>query len=123
MFRQLLRLAAPAAVTALLLAPGCSMFVPHTQPVLISTNEPEADITVDGTKVGKGTVTLELQRNKTHAVMAKHGDRTAFATIGKSVSTTGYLDILGGIFFLIPFIGLAAPGFWSLDSDSLLLQL
>jgi hypothetical protein len=123
MSRRFNRLAAPAVVFSLLLVSGCSLFAPHTQPVLISTNEPEAEITVDGAKLGKGAVTVELQRNKTHAVMAKHGDRTAFATIGKSVSTTGYLDILGGIFFLIPFIGLAAPGFWSLDSDSVLLQL
>ena len=50
--------------------------------------------------------------------MAKTSDnRAGTATIGTKISTTGVLDIVGGCFLLVPFLGLVAPGFWSLDTD------
>jgi hypothetical protein len=50
--------------------------------------------------------------------MAKIGDRVATYSIGTSISTTGVLDIVGGVLFLIPLIGVAGPGFWTLDPQN-----
>ena len=73
---------------------------------------------MDGAPVGIGTVTQDLKRNRGHAIMAKTSDnRAGTATIGTKISTTGVLDIVGGCFLLVPFLGLVAPGFWSLDTD------
>jgi TRAP-type mannitol/chloroaromatic compound transport system permease small subunit len=37
------------------------------------------------------------------------------------MSTTAMLDIVGGIFFLFPFIGLFGPGAWDLDSTNVVI--
>ncbi len=50
--------------------------------------------------------------------MAKTSDnRAGVATIGTKISTTGVLDLVGGILILVPFLGLLSSGFWSLDTD------
>ncbi len=109
--------------TALASLASCSLFVSSKQAVAISATEPDAEIFVDGALIGRGAATVELQRNKTHAVMAKLGDRTGVATIGNDISSTGALDIVGGVFFLVPLIGIAGPGFWSLDSTTILVMI
>jgi hypothetical protein len=107
-----------AALATLSLVPclgGCSLFASSMQSVAITASDPNAYIFVDGEPVGKGSAAVNLKRNNSHAVMAKVGDRAGSATIGTCISTTGVLDIIGGVFLLVPFIGLAGPGFWSLD--------
>jgi len=49
--------------------------------------------------------------------------RVARARLRKGVSTTGIIDVVGGVFFLIPFLGILGPGFWSLDPDYLFLEI
>ena len=102
---------------------GCSLFVPSMQAVSISANDPAAEIHVDGQLRGKGTVAMQLKRNKSHTVLAKVDDRAASANIGTKISGTGVLDIVGGIFFLIPFLGVLGPGFWELDQDNIVLAI
>lgn len=97
------------------LLPGCSLFKSSQQQVTITASDPAAEILVDGSPVGIGTARVGLQRNETHAVMARAGNRVGTSFIGKTVSTTGILDIIGGCFFLVPFFGLIGPGFWDLD--------
>ena len=107
----------------LAITPACSAFAGSLQPVSIQATDPRAEIYVDGQHVGTGAATVELKRNRSHAFMAKAGDRTATATLGKSISTTGVLDIVGGVLFLVPFIGVVTPGFWELDSETVMLGL
>ena len=100
------------------LATGCSMFANSRQSVVISASDPRAQIVVDGGAVGTGTTTVELERNKSHAVMAKVDDRVGTAQIGTKISSTGMLDIVGGCLWLVPFIGVTAPGFHDLDTTN-----
>ena len=88
-----------------------------------SANDPNADIYVDGANVGKGTIAMTLDRTKSHTVTAKAEGKAGAAAINKKISTTGVLDIVGGCFFLIPFIGVFGPGFWELDPDSVTVYL
>ena len=97
---------------------GCSLTVPSRQNVTITASHPRAQISVDGAPVGEGSVTVPLKRNTSHAVMAKVGDAAGTAQIGTKISTTGMLDIAGGVLFLVPFIGIASPGFHELDTTS-----
>ncbi|HZZ41850.1 MAG TPA: PEGA domain-containing protein [Tepidisphaeraceae bacterium] len=94
---------------------GCSAFQPPTQMVSISTTLPGSDIYVDGAMVGKSPVTVSMQRNISHSILAKNGDRSGVATVDKRISGTGILDIVGTFVFLIPAIGLFTPGMWELD--------
>ena len=101
------------------LATGCSLFVSSMQPVTISASDPAAEILVDGSVVGKGTVVTELSRKKSHSVLARVGDRAGTAHIGRRISSTGVLDLVGGFLLLVPFLGVLGPGFWELDPDTL----
>ena len=101
---------------ALVLTPGCSMFATSKQAVVISASDPSAEIFVNGQMVGTGTATVDLERNRSHAVLAKVGDRAGAAQIGTKISTLGALDIIGGFLFLLPFLGIAGPGFRDLDT-------
>ncbi len=102
---------------------SCSLFAPSTQSVAITATDPAAEIFINGSLAGKGAATVDLRRNKSHAILAKVGDRAGTATIGNSISTTGVLDIVGGLFFLVPLIGIAGPGFWSLDNTEIVIAI
>ena len=97
---------------------GCSLFVNKMQAIKITASEPTAEILVDGAPVGKGTIAIELDRTRSHTVTAKtpYG-KVGAAAINKRISGTGILDIVGGIFFLVPFIGVVGPGFWELEPE------
>jgi hypothetical protein len=112
----------PLAVAVACAAPGCSLFVPKLQPVKITATDPTAEILVNGKSVGTGTVAVQLERNKGHTVVAKADGKTGAAAINRKISTTGVLDIVGGIFLLVPFLGLLGPGFWELDPDDVTVQ-
>jgi hypothetical protein len=110
-------------VVALIFMPGCSLFVPKQQAVTIRSSDPNADVYVDGEKVGKGTISMTLDRTKSHTVTAKADGRAGAAAINKKISGTGVLDIVGGCFFLIPFLGVLGAGFWELDPDAVTVYL
>lgn len=112
-----------ALAIGLVCAPGCSCFVPKTQPVTIIPSDQRAEITIDGTHRGHGAMIVDLQRNKSHSIMARVADRVGVASIGTQISRTGVLDLIGGILFLLPFLGVLSPGFWMLDSDQVVLAL
>ena len=74
-----------------------------------------AEVYVDGNLRGTGPQTVELSKKRTHSVMAKCGSSAGAASIGRNFSTTGILDLIGGILLLIPLIGLTAPGAFELS--------
>ena len=78
---------------------------------------------VDGEFAGTGAGTVSVSRDETHTIMARLGDRVAVRSVGKGFSTTGILDIVGGLFWLVPFVGLAFPGAYSLEEDNVALLL
>ena len=102
---------------------GCSLFVPKTQAVNITATDPNADIVVDGANVGKGTVALQLDRTRSHTVTSRANGKAGAAAINKKISGTGWLDIIGGCFFLVPFLGIIGPGFYELEPDSVTVYL
>lgn len=82
---------------------------------MIVPSHSNAEVYVDGNLRGTGPQTVELSKKRTHSVMAKCGNSAGTASIDRILSTTGLLDIIGGLLILIPFIGLTAAGAWELS--------
>ena len=97
---------------------SCSLFSSSRQNVRIETNDPDCVIKVDGMTVGHGeTAIANLKKNKSHIIVAQNGSKKGMAVVESELSTTGVLDIVGGILFLVPFIGFCSKGAWELDPD------
>ena len=113
----------PTLCVSVLAAGGCSAFQPKMVPVTITPSDPNAMITVDGVERGTGTVVVELARNKNHAILARSGSRVGTYNLGREISGTGVLDIVGTFLILFPGIGLFTPGFWDLETDNVVVPL
>jgi len=104
-------------------SPGCSFFRSSTQPVVIMATDPNAEIYANGRPVGRGTVTVELPRDRDQTIMARTDDnRTGTATIKSHLGSGGITDIVGGAIILVPFFGLLAPGSRDLDASSVVIE-
>ncbi|MEZ4331497.1 MAG: hypothetical protein R3F35_07070 [Myxococcota bacterium] len=113
------RLVALVLIPAVALATvSCSLAGPSTQPITIVPSNPNAQILVDGVPRGKGVQSVDLSRKNAHSVLAKCKGSSGVATIYRELSTTGILDIIGGVIILIPFIGLFAPGAYALSPET-----
>ncbi len=111
----------PAVAVALLASTGCSLFVPHTQRVTVRAWSPAALIQIDDVPVGTGRVQADVSRNKAHVFSATLAGRREAVVVDKHISVTGVLDVVGGIFFLVPIVGTFAPGFYDLDRTDITL--
>ena len=97
---------------------GCSLAGSATQSVTIIPSHPRAQIIIDGVPKGTGVQSVELKRDRSHSVLAQCKDSSGVATVYRELSTTGVLDIIGGLLILVPFIGLFAPGAYSLSPEN-----
>lgn len=101
------------SITLLLSQTACSLFSPHQEFITVSASEPDAEIYINGQFAGKGVGSVQVPRDQAASVMArKKGFMPATQTVPVRFSTTGILDMLGGLTWLIPFIGATSPGFW-----------
>ena len=129
--RSLIRsVAARGLVTAVLAAgmllgpAGCSFFVDPRQDVTLEASDPQARLFVDGREVGTGKAVVSLKKNDSYSVRAESADgRIAGGRIRRNISTIGIVDIVGGVIWLVPFLGALAPGFWQLEPDYYFLRL
>ena len=111
-------------VLAVSLVAGCSTFRSSKETITVTTNYSDASIYVNGNKVGNGTVSTPVKRNQSAQVMVtKPGYQTAYYYISSNLNTTGILDIIGAVTWLLPFIGVLSPGAKSLDEHNIALHL
>ncbi len=110
-----------AVASLFIVATGCSFAGPAKQILTVNVeNDPEAQIRVDGQYIGKQSISHEVAVNKNHVVRVEASDgQIVTRKVNKRLSEFGILDIIGGVFFLVPFVGIAAPGFWKLDEDTI----
>jgi len=103
---------------------GCSMLRGSHQNLGVTTNVSDAKICVNGEFMGTGNIVASVPRNQSVSVMAESkGYYPASRDIGTKMSLIGVLDIIGGCFFLLPFIGLAFPGSQDLEKNNISLIL
>ncbi len=99
---------------------SCSAFRSSTQTITVTTDQPDTEIYVNGNMAGHGTAQVPVKRNQNVQILAKKDGYIAInRSIGKSLNTTGVLDIIGGILILVPIFGLLAPGAYSLDEENI----
>lgn len=95
---------------------GCSAFVPRTQKVKAACSEPDATLQVNGGDIYTGSTELDVQRDKVFAYTCyKPGYYPGQKAVSYSISTTGVLDFVGSMIFLVPIVGIFMPGAWHLD--------
>ncbi len=67
--------------------------------------------------VGQGTASIPLKKNKSYTINAISGHKKGFSYIESELSATGALDIVGGVVWLVPFVGFLSKGAWKLDKE------
>lgn len=92
---------------------GCSLFGPRMQTITISSDPSDADVIVNGSRVGQTPLKHEVNRKENLLIeVRKTGYHTEYRSSHRTVSTLGTLDIIGGYIILVPFVGLFSPAAW-----------
>ncbi|MBE6378124.1 MAG: PEGA domain-containing protein [Lentisphaerae bacterium] len=116
MFGKVLKLSLSAVLAAVVT--GCSLFAPSTQIVSISGQPAGAIVMVNGnTVVAPAQVAIKPHRPLSITV-SKEGYQTTMLSSNCTLSTFGVLDLVGGFFLLVPWVGLLAPGAFTLDNQN-----
>ena len=113
------RVAASILILCMPFMCSCSLFATSTQPITIIPSHENAEVYVDGNLKGKGVQTVFLHKRRSHSIMAKCGGSAGTGSVTRHLSTTGILDIIGGVLFLAPLLGLIAPGAWELSPTTI----
>lgn len=96
---------------------GCSVFQPARQDVTVTTTKPGATVKANGAIVGKSPVTFSARRNRDlYLIATKPGYQDSVMQIPRQTSGTFMWDMVGGVLFLIPFVGLLTPGAYELSA-------
>ena len=102
---------------------SCSLGVGSNQTVTVSSNVP-AKIIANGTPVGTTPVSFDAKRAKSLALIATASGYTqSVKTVDRQFSQTGMLDAVGGLFLLVPWIGLVTDGAWELEENNVFMNL
>ena len=102
---------------------SCSLGVGSNQTVTVNSNVP-AKIIANGTPVGTTPISFEAKRAKSLALIATApGYSQSVKTVDRQFSQTGMLDAVGGLFLIVPWIGLVTDGAWELQENNVFLKL
>jgi PEGA domain len=113
-----------ASALILLQLYGCSAFKASTEVVSVTADPPDAEVYINGNLAGHGSASQPVKRSENVQIMVRKGGfETEQRSIGTHMSTTGVLDIIGGVLFLVPFIGLATDGSRDLDQTNIAVTL
>lgn len=107
-----------STVTVISLA-NCSLVAPKTQNITVNATAPSVNISANGVNKGVTPLTFEAKRNESLQLVAtKSGYKPSTYKVDRKLSDTAMLDIVGGLFLGLPFVGLLAPGAWELEQTS-----
>lgn len=103
---------------------GCSFLASSNQKITIMSNVPDAYVYVNAKKIGTGNLSTVVRRESgTQIMLTKEGYQPAYYTLDRELRTIGYIDIGAGAFLLVPFLGLLAPGAYTLYPKNVVLEL
>jgi hypothetical protein len=110
-----------AAMLLLALLPqatGCSCLKARSHLINVTSSPSGADVRVNGVKAGVTPLRYKVPGNKNvDIVVSKTGYEPNRRYIDKKLSALGKVDAVFGCAWVVPFIGLTAPGAWNLDQD------
>jgi hypothetical protein len=116
-------LACVVLTLALAMNTGCSAFVSHNQTINVICEPADAVLTINGQRYDS-PAQVRVKRNRDVSLQCyKAGYVPYQRTIGHHFNATGALDVAGGILFLVPAVGIATPGAWSLDETDIHISL
>jgi hypothetical protein len=105
------------------LGSGCSAFLPAKQTVNVTCVPADAVIKINGQKQ-TSPASIGVARDREVTVQCyKDGYATYQRVIEPHFNTTGKLDAVGTVLFLIPGVGLLSPGAYSLEETDLMVTL
>ena len=113
-------------IAALVLIHGtaCSLVAPRMQSISVTSDPAGARVTVNGMSAGVTPTQYKIKKNEEASiVVGKDGYETATRLTSTTLSTIGIVDIIGGCIFLLPFLGLLAPGAWKQEPSNVHLNL
>ena len=119
LYKRMLRIMRQALCALLgLTQVGCSCFMPWCQDVVVSGSPGDAEVRIkgEGTRRAGGVFSLRRDRDYSGSVV-REGYQEEYFHISSQVNAMGVLDIIGGCFWLLPFVGLGFPGSHSLERD------
>ena len=95
---------------------GCSIFGGNSQPLTVNSDPPGANVLINGTLAGTTPLQHQVPRRGDLTVeVQKAGYLPQTRVTGRKLSSVGIVDVIGGALFLLPLLGLIAPGAWEQD--------
>ncbi len=95
---------------------ACSIFGGSSQPLTVNSEPPGANVLINGTLAGTTPLQYQVPRRGDLTVeVHKAGYKPQSRMTGRKLSSVGIVDVIGGAFFLLPLLGLIAPGAWEQD--------
>jgi hypothetical protein len=112
------------SIALIVLLSGCSALASKTQQMSVTAYPDDATITINGQRFGEGHAVTEVKRDVSVTVSAsRKGCETSHRFVGYGINGLGILDGIGGLIFLVPAVGLATSGAYSIDEDNIHLTL
>ena len=105
-----------ASLALVCFAPGCSLFAPYKEDVIIDSEPQGAQIIIPGQArlSTPATVKLRCDQNVT-VIIKKDGYHTHVETLHRTLGKCGLLDVLGTVLVIFPAVGLFSPGAYTLE--------
>lgn len=95
---------------------ACSFFGGSSQSLTVNSDPPGANVLINGTLAGTTPLQYQVPRRGDLTVEAhKAGYLPQTRVTGRKLSSIGIVDVIGGALFLLPLLGLIAPGAWEQD--------
>lgn len=87
---------------------------------MVNSEPPGAQVLINGTVAGTPPLQSQVPRRGDLTVeVHKTGYQTQSRVTGRKLSSTGIVDVIGGAVFLLPLLGLIAPGAWEQDPSTI----
>ena len=103
-------------LTCVVYMSGCSLFGGSSQNFSVSSDPMGATVRINGQQVGVTPLQQQVSRRGDLLVeVEKAGYKSQFRQTSRKLSSLGIVDVIGGAVFLLPLIGLIAPGAWEQD--------
>ncbi|OLQ95334.1 hypothetical protein BIY21_06415 [Vibrio ponticus] len=113
------------SLVSMMFVSGCS-FINSTidDDLVVSCDATNPVITINGQRYRQELISVSVDKGEKVAVSCRaDGYYTAHKNIDTELSTTGALDIVGGFFFLFPWLGLLSDGAWTIEDDEVYMSL
>lgn len=95
---------------------ACSIFGGSSQSLTVNSDPPGANVLINGTLAGTTPLQHQVSRRGDLTVeVQKAGYTPQTRVTGRKLSSVGIVDVIGGALFLLPLLGLIAPGAWEQD--------